>query len=131
MSTTTLETQQTLGTPAPLPYTPARTATLVLMAFAAVYVVWGSTYLAIRVGIESFPPLVLAGAPLNHRNSVVRGLALENGRSPDGGALAHRRDHGFPAAFYWKWRRVRGGEDGSVRGGRPFGCDRLLVDGFG
>ena len=33
----------------------------VLMAFAAVYVVWGSTYLAIRIGIESFPPLILAG----------------------------------------------------------------------
>ncbi len=31
------------------------------MAFAAVYLVWGSTYLAIRVGIESFPPLILAG----------------------------------------------------------------------
>jgi drug/metabolite transporter (DMT)-like permease len=35
--------------------------TLVLVAFAAVYVVWGSTYLAIRVGLESFPPFVLAG----------------------------------------------------------------------
>jgi drug/metabolite transporter (DMT)-like permease len=35
--------------------------TLVLLAFAAVYVVWGSTYLAIRIGIESFPPLILAG----------------------------------------------------------------------
>src|SRR2546421_5090872 len=61
MSTTTVESQQTVGTPGPLPYTPARTATLVLMAFAVVYVVWGSTYLAIRVGIESFPPLILAG----------------------------------------------------------------------
>jgi drug/metabolite transporter (DMT)-like permease len=39
----------------------ARTTTLVLVAFAAVYVVWGSTYLAIRIGIESFPPLILAG----------------------------------------------------------------------
>jgi drug/metabolite transporter (DMT)-like permease len=35
--------------------------TLVLVAFAAVYVVWGSTYLAISIGIESFPPLILAG----------------------------------------------------------------------
>jgi drug/metabolite transporter (DMT)-like permease len=35
--------------------------TLLLLAFAAVYVVWGSTYLAIRIGIESFPPLILAG----------------------------------------------------------------------
>src|SRR5207244_10619690 len=61
MSTTPLKTQLTLGPPAPLPYTPSRTATLVLMAFAAVYVVWGSTYLAIRIGIESFPPLILAG----------------------------------------------------------------------
>src|SRR5713226_7101650 len=60
MSTTTLVTQNNVGTPAPLPHTPARTTTLVLMAFAAVYVVWGSTYLAIRIGIESFPPLILA-----------------------------------------------------------------------
>lgn len=35
--------------------------TLVLIAFAAVYLVWGSTYLAIQIGIESFPPLLLAG----------------------------------------------------------------------
>jgi drug/metabolite transporter (DMT)-like permease len=35
--------------------------TLVLAAFAAVYVLWGSTYLAIRIGVESFPPLMLAG----------------------------------------------------------------------
>jgi drug/metabolite transporter (DMT)-like permease len=40
---------------------PGRTSTLVLIAFALVYIVWGSTYLAIRVGIESFPPLLLAG----------------------------------------------------------------------
>ena len=39
---------------------PAPTA-LVLASFAAVYLVWGSTYLAIRIGIESFPPLLLAG----------------------------------------------------------------------
>jgi drug/metabolite transporter (DMT)-like permease len=34
---------------------------LVLASFAAVYLVWGSTYLAIRIGVESFPPLMLAG----------------------------------------------------------------------
>ena len=43
---------------------PAQTggATVVLVAFAAVYLIWGSTYLAIRVGVESFPPLLLAGS---------------------------------------------------------------------
>jgi drug/metabolite transporter (DMT)-like permease len=34
---------------------------LVMAAFAAVYLVWGSTYLAMRIGDESFPPLILAG----------------------------------------------------------------------
>jgi drug/metabolite transporter (DMT)-like permease len=33
----------------------------VITAFAIVYVIWGSTYLAIRIGLESFPPLLLAG----------------------------------------------------------------------
>jgi drug/metabolite transporter (DMT)-like permease len=61
MSAPALETQHTVGTPAPLSHSPGRTTTLVLVAFAAVYVVWGSTYLAIRIGIESFPPLILAG----------------------------------------------------------------------
>jgi drug/metabolite transporter (DMT)-like permease len=61
MSTTALETQQTVGNPVPPQHTHARTTTLVLVAFAAVYVVWGSTYLAIRIGVESFPPLILAG----------------------------------------------------------------------
>src|ERR1700730_10848789 len=46
---------------APVAEPPTRTSTLVLIAFGLVYVVWGSTYLAIRVGIESFPPLLLAG----------------------------------------------------------------------
>ncbi len=35
---------------------------MIFAAFAAVYVIWGSTYFAIRIGIESFPPLILAGA---------------------------------------------------------------------
>ena len=30
------------------------------MAFAAVYLVWGSTYLAIRVGVQELPPALFA-----------------------------------------------------------------------
>jgi len=60
MSTTELDSQPEKATLVP-PHTPARMTTLVLLAFAAVYVVWGSTYLAIRIGVESFPPLILAG----------------------------------------------------------------------
>jgi len=38
---------------------PSRIA--LLLAFFAIYVVWGSTYLAIRYAVESIPPLVVAG----------------------------------------------------------------------
>ena len=31
------------------------------LAFAAIYIVWGSTYLAIRFAVETIPPLVTAG----------------------------------------------------------------------
>ena len=32
------------------------------MAFAAVYLIWGSTYLTIRIAIDTLPPLLMAGA---------------------------------------------------------------------
>jgi drug/metabolite transporter (DMT)-like permease len=34
---------------------------LIIAAFASIYVIWGSTYLAIRFAIESIPPLFMAG----------------------------------------------------------------------
>jgi drug/metabolite transporter (DMT)-like permease len=32
----------------------------IILAFAAVYIIWGTTYLAIRIGIESMPPFIMA-----------------------------------------------------------------------
>src|SRR5215210_3442463 len=34
---------------------------LIVLAFAAVYVIWGSTYLAIRFAIETLPPFLMTG----------------------------------------------------------------------
>lgn len=34
----------------------------VLMAFVALYIVWGSTYLAIRYAVETIPPFIMGGA---------------------------------------------------------------------
>jgi drug/metabolite transporter (DMT)-like permease len=34
---------------------------LMVLAFAAVYLIWGSTYLAIRVGVRSLPPFLMSG----------------------------------------------------------------------
>lgn len=44
---------------------------LVIAAFAAVYVIWGSTYLAIRYALEGLPPFFLAGGRF-----VVAGAAM-------------------------------------------------------
>ena len=33
----------------------------ILIAFAAVYIIWGSTYLAIRFAIETLPPMLMVG----------------------------------------------------------------------
>jgi drug/metabolite transporter (DMT)-like permease len=33
---------------------------MTLLAFAIIYFVWGSTFLAIRVGVAEMPPLVMA-----------------------------------------------------------------------
>src|SRR5436305_9919389 len=42
------------------------------LAFAAIYLVWGSTYLAIRYAVETIPPLVTAGT----RHTIAGGILL-------------------------------------------------------
>ena len=42
------------------------------VAFVAIYLIWGSTYLAIRYAVETIPPLVTAGV----RHSVAGGILL-------------------------------------------------------
>jgi drug/metabolite transporter (DMT)-like permease len=61
MSTTTIDTAQPKAGNASLANPAGPSSALVFLAFAAIYLIWGSTYLAIRIGIESFPPLMLAG----------------------------------------------------------------------
>ncbi|MGQ0714979.1 MAG: EamA family transporter [Gemmatimonadaceae bacterium] len=39
----------------------APTRSRIVLAFTAIYLVWGSTYLAIRYAIESIPPFLMAG----------------------------------------------------------------------
>lgn len=41
--------------------TTAQTRSAVFFAFLAIYLVWGSTYLAIRVAVQTMPPFLMAG----------------------------------------------------------------------
>ena len=65
---------------------PSRVA--LVAAFAAVYVIWGSTYLAIRWGVAEIPPFLMAGVRFLAAGTVFVALALRWG--------APR-----PPAYYW------------------------------
>jgi drug/metabolite transporter (DMT)-like permease len=47
---------------------------MLIGAFFALYVIWGSTYLAIRIGIETWPPLMMAGVRFIIAGSILFGF---------------------------------------------------------
>src|ERR1041384_4096977 len=54
-----------------------------LLAFAIIYFVWGSTFLAIRVGVHEVPPFLLAAMRFTVAGLVLYGWMLARGeRSP-------------------------------------------------
>lgn len=93
-----------------------------VVAFTAVYLVWGSTYLAIRVAIETLPPFLMAGVRFLIAGSVLYGWA---------------RLHGAPRPSFAQWRSAIliggllfvGGNGGVVWAERtvPSGIAALLV----
>jgi drug/metabolite transporter (DMT)-like permease len=66
----------------------------VIAAFAAIYLIWGSTYLAIRLAIETMPPLLMAGTRFT-----VAGLLLFAWARTRGGAPAPTRRQWGAAAL--------------------------------
>ena len=58
---------------------------LVLSAFAVIYLVWGSTYLAIRIAIETLPPFLMAGTRFLIAGTLMYGWARARGATPAGG----------------------------------------------
>jgi drug/metabolite transporter (DMT)-like permease len=54
-----------------------------LLAFAIIYFVWGSTYLAVRVGVREVPPLILAAMRFSAAGLILFGWVLARGeRAP-------------------------------------------------
>jgi drug/metabolite transporter (DMT)-like permease len=54
----------------------------VILAFLAIYVIWGSTYLAIRYAVEVIPPLYTAGFRHLIAGSILLAWALAKGQRP-------------------------------------------------
>jgi drug/metabolite transporter (DMT)-like permease len=61
----------------------SRNRLLMVLAFAAVYVIWGSTYLAIRVGVRAWPPFLMSGLRFVTAGSLLYALLRARGvRAP-------------------------------------------------
>src|SRR5436309_8118760 len=68
----------------------------ILLAFAALYVIWGSTYLGIRLAIDSIPPFLMAGS-----RYLTAGLILY--------LIARARGATRPPAITWRSSLIVGG----------------------
>jgi len=55
---------------------------LLFLAFAAIFLVWGTTYLAIRYAVETIPPLITAGVRHGVAGTVLFSLAWLRGYRP-------------------------------------------------
>jgi drug/metabolite transporter (DMT)-like permease len=87
-----------------------------LLAFAIIYFVWGSTFLAIRIGVHEVPPLLLAAMRFLIAGLVLYGWMIAHGeRSPSGrqwlsvvvlAALIFVMDYGL---LFWAEQRVPSG----------------------
>jgi drug/metabolite transporter (DMT)-like permease len=88
----------------------------ILLAFAIIYFVWGSTYLAIRIGVREVPPLLFAAMRFFTAGIVLyvwtraKGIASPGRREWAGaallGALIFLVDYGL---LFWAERRVPSG----------------------
>ena len=54
----------------------------VALALASVYLVWGSTYLAIRVGLEGYPPFLMGSLRFRAASAVLYGVLRWRGQAP-------------------------------------------------
>jgi drug/metabolite transporter (DMT)-like permease len=61
----------------------------IVAAYAVIYVVWGSTFLAIRIGVRELPPLLFGGARFLLAGALLTAVALwmrDGSRTAHGGA---------------------------------------------
>lgn len=69
---------------------------LIVLAFAAIYLIWGSTFLAIAWAIDTIPPLLTMGIRFTVSGALLFGYG-------------YRRSQGYwPSAGQWGWAAVAG-----------------------
>ncbi len=81
-------------------------------ALLAVYIVWGSTYLAIRFAVETIPPFLMAGtALLDRRPDLICLAPVGRGSQPHSAPVAFGGYCGLAASVGRQWPGQLGGTD--------------------
>lgn len=107
---------------------PARRAGLVAwVSLLIVYFVWGSTYLGIRVGVETMPPLLMAAARFLVAGLIMFPLALRQWRSASPGRRWPSRREWLGCAIVGVLLLVANGMVGVGEKTVPSGLAALLV----
>ena len=114
-----------------------------VIAFASIYLIWGSTYLAIRVGVQTIPPFTLASVRFFLAGLILLVIALVQGtRRP---TARHWLSAAIIGAFLplggnglvtWAAQRITSGYTalmmqkaiwiGDLARDNPFGSDRFV-----
>jgi len=55
----------------------------IILAFAGIYIIWGTTYLAITYGLKGFPPFILSGLRFLIAGSLILGWLWAKGEKPN------------------------------------------------
>ncbi|HSC44734.1 MAG TPA: EamA family transporter [Candidatus Acidoferrum sp.] len=81
---TSLQPSPATQTTVPLSHSSTRQppSLLLIVSFLAVYIIWGSTFFAIRIALESFPPLLLAGTRHLGAGLLLCGIFYRRGAQP-------------------------------------------------
>jgi drug/metabolite transporter (DMT)-like permease len=85
-------------------------------AFAAIYLIWGSTYLGIRFAIETIPPFLMSGG-----RNLVAGLLLI--------AFARCRGAGAPSRVEWFHAAIAGGLMLTIGNGCVTWAEKIIPSG--
>ena len=74
---------------------PAPSRTGLILAFAAIYLIWGSTYLGIRIAVETMPPFIMSGVRFTFAGAVLL-------------AFLKARGSAWPTAEQWRDQAIIG-----------------------
>ena len=98
----------------------------IALAFLSIYIIWGSTYLAILYTLKSIPPFLLSGFRFSIAGAVLIGWRLANGEKPLAAPAMHHAFGGIlmlsggTGAVAWAEQYISSGLAAIIIASMPF-----------